>query len=140
MVIYVDTSALLKLYVEEEGRALVEEAAGSTTIITSTVTYAEARSGLARRLREGDFTSSAHREIVSKLDSDWMTFDRLEVSNLVAYHAGEFAERLALRGHDAIHLASAVHLIGRFDDLSFLAFDHRLVDATREAGVSIYTD
>ena len=70
MVIYLDTSALLKLYVEEEGRALVEEAIASSDIVTSTVTYAEARAGLARRLREDDFSDRAYRRVVSALDED----------------------------------------------------------------------
>jgi predicted nucleic acid-binding protein len=56
MVIYLDTSALIKLYVEEESREIVEEAVVAAAIVTSTITYAEARSGLARRLREEDFT------------------------------------------------------------------------------------
>lgn len=57
MVLYLDTSALLKLYVEEEERELmlaaVEE---SERAATSAVAYVEARAGLARRLQEGDFT------------------------------------------------------------------------------------
>jgi uncharacterized protein len=140
MVIYLDTSALIKLYVEEESREIVVEAAVAAAIVTSTITYAEARSGLARRLREGDFTDSAYREIVDKLDEDWLTFDRLEVSNTVSRHAGHLAETFALRGYDAIHLASALHLAERFEDLGFLAFDQRLVKAAMEAGVPVYTD
>ena len=140
MVIYLDTSALIKLYVEEADRDLVAAAVVSARIVASTVTYAEARSGLARRTREGDLTGPEHRDIVAKLDEDWRTFDRLEVSNLVAYHAGRLAEGFALRGFDAIHLASALHLADRFDELRFLAFDRRLVDAASEAGLTIYTD
>jgi hypothetical protein len=45
-----------------------------------------------------------------------------------------------LRGYDAIHLASALHLAERFEDLGFLAFDQRLVKAAMEAGVPVYTD
>jgi uncharacterized protein len=140
MVIYFDTSALLKLYVEEERRELVTEAVEFATIVTSTVTYAEARAGLARRLREGDFTDRERREIATKLDVDWLTFDRLEVSNLVAFHAGQLAEEFALRGYDAIHLASALYLAERFEGLRFLAFDHRLNNAARDAGLPVDSD
>lgn len=50
MVIYLDTSALLKLYVEEEGRWLVREAVSTAeAAATSVVAYAEARAGFARR-------------------------------------------------------------------------------------------
>lgn len=138
MVIYLDTSALIKLYVEEDYRELVEGAVETSSIVTSTITYAEARSGLARRWREDDFSDHEHRDIVRKLEQDWLTFDRLEVSHLVAWHAGQLAEGFALRGFDSIHLASALHLAERFDDLQFLAFDRKLVSAAKSAGVTVY--
>lgn len=69
---------------------------------------------------------------------DWRGYLRISASNLVAYRAGEMAERYALRGFDAIHLASAVRLEERFPDLRFPAFDDRLVAAAREASVPVY--
>lgn len=120
--IYLDTSALLKLYIEEEGRETVEEAVGAAeAAATSTGAYAEARAGLVRRLREGDFTDEEHRRILDRLNEQWRGYDRLAVSNLVAFRAGQLAERHALRGFDSIHLASALRLSERLDDLQFLA-------------------
>lgn len=141
MVLYLDTSALLKLYVEEEGRELVREAVDTAdTVATSTVAYAEARAGLARRFREEDFTEEEHQGAVADLDGDWPTYGRLNVSDPVSYLAGELAERHALRGYDAVHLASAVRLSVRFEDLRFLAFDGRLNDAARGADLAVYGD
>ncbi len=133
MVVYLDTSALVKLYVrEEEGGELVREAVGQAErIATSTIAYAEARASLARKLREGIFTEEQHRGAVCDLDEDWSAYSRLSVSNQVARRAGELAEQHALRGFDAIHLASAARLRERFEDLRFLAFDDRLTDAAR---------
>ncbi|MDP9410077.1 MAG: type II toxin-antitoxin system VapC family toxin [Actinomycetota bacterium] len=139
--IYLDTSALLKLYVKEEGYELVRQAVGvASTVATSTVAYAEARAGLARRFREGDFTEEEHRGAVKDLNGDWPVYDRLSVSDSVAYQAGELAERYALRGYDAVHLASAVRLSERFGNLRFLAFDGRLNDATKAADLAVYDD
>ena len=139
MILYLDTSALLKLYVREEGRNFVAEAVEvAERVAASTVAYAEARAGLARRWREGDFTEDEYQGSVSDLDQDWRTYDRLAVSNLVAFRAGELAERHASRGFDSIHLASALRLSERFEDLQFLAFDNRLNDAAREAHLSVY--
>jgi predicted nucleic acid-binding protein len=141
LVIYFDTSALLKLYVEEEGRETVRDAVRSAEVAaTSAVAYTEARAGFARRVREGDFTDEEHGRAVKRLDEEWRGYDRLAVSNLVAYHAGELAERHALRGYDAVHLASAVRLSERFEDLRFLAFDDRLNDAARDADLAVYGD
>ena len=139
MEVYLDTSALIKLYIEETGREMVIGAVSAADrIVTSTTTYAEARAGLARRFREGDFTRDEHRTGVADLDRDWNTYLRLPVRESIALHAGELAERYALRGYDAIHLASALYLAERFEDLRFLAFDQRLVDSARQARLPVY--
>lgn len=139
--LYLDTSALVKLYVEEEGRETVFEAveeAGS--IATSTVAYAEARAAFARKERIGDLDDEGYRQAVSDLDGEWRGFVRISVYNLIAYRAGEIAERYALRGFDAIHLASAERLRERSSDLRFLAFDDRLVEAARAASVPVFEE
>jgi uncharacterized protein len=133
---------VVKLYVEEEeGRELVRAAVGEAgRVATSTVAYAEARAALARKEREGELDRGQHLRALGALDAEWRGFVRMPVSNLVAYRAGEMAERYALWGFDAIHLASAVRLGERFDDLSFLAFDDRLVEAARGASVLVYKE
>ena len=130
---YLDTSALVKLYVrEEEGYDVVREAVEEAErVATSTVAYAEARAALARKARESDLDEEGHRRAVGALDDEWHRYDRLVVSNLVSYRAGVLAQRYALRGFDAIHLASAARLLERFQDLRFLAFDDRLKEAAR---------
>lgn len=105
---------------------------------TSTVAYAEARAALARKEREGELDHEQLSRAVAALDAEWRGFVRIPVSNLVAYRAGEMAERYALRGFDAIHLAGAARLNERFGDERFLAFDARLVSAARAASVPVY--
>jgi len=124
---------------EEEGRELVRGAVEEAgRVATSTVAYAEARAALARKEREGELDHEQRLRAVAALHGEWRGFVRISVSNLVAYRAGEMAERHALRGFDAIHLASAARLGERFDDLYFLAFDARLVEAARGASVPVY--
>ena len=132
MTLYLDTSALVKLYVREEGYDLVREAVrGAGRVTTSTVAYAEAMAVLARKERESDLDEEGYRRAVEALDGEWRGFVRQAVSDRVAYRAGEMAQRYALRGFDAVHLASAARLRERFRDLRFLAFDDRLEDAAR---------
>lgn len=139
MILYLDTSALAKLYLDEEGSEVVHEAVEEAEgVATSTVTYAEARAAFARRRRTGDLDEEGLGSLVVAFDGDWRSYVRLTVSNLVAYRAGEMAERYALRGFDAIHLASAARLGERFSDLRFLAFDDRLTEAARTASVPVY--
>lgn len=140
MEIYLDTSALIKLYVMEDGQELVQKAVlNAARVGTSMVAYAEARAGLARRLRDGDFTTEQHRDTVYSLDVDWISYDRRRLSDSVALHAGELAERYALRGFDAIHLASAMRFTDRSVDGQFLAFDRRLTNAAQEAGLTVFS-
>ena len=139
MVIYLDTGALLKLYIEEEGRDLVREAvAVAISAVTSTIAYAEARAGLARRFREEDFTEEEYGRATSKLDEQWIGYERLAVSGSIAHSAGDLAERHALRGFDAVHLASALWFSKKFEERRFLAFDDRLSLAARDASLNLY--
>ena len=56
MKLYLDTSALVKLYVEEEGSATVREAiARAETVATTVIVYVEACAAFARRRREDDY-------------------------------------------------------------------------------------
>jgi len=109
LILYLDTSALVKLYAVKEGREAVERAVEEAgRIVTSAVAYAEARAALARKLREGVFSEEEHREAVAALDEDWRTLEVLSVTENVARLAGDLAERHALRGFDAVHLASSL--------------------------------
>ncbi len=140
MILYLDTSALVKLYVEEEtGGELVRQGIEESEMIAvSTVAYAEARAGLARKQREGLLTVDELQRTVAELDYDWRTYARLDVSNQISYQAGRLAERHSLRGYDAVHLSSAMRLSERFEKLSFLAFDDRLNKAAGSAGLELY--
>lgn len=139
MVTYLDTSAWLKVYVREADHDQVEAAIQDSDFVASSIiAYAEARSGLARRMREGDFTSEDYADILQGLDADWSTFARLPVLESIVRRAGALAQRHELRGCDAVHLASALYLAERFDDLKFLAFDRRLMAAAEAAGIAVY--
>ncbi len=107
-------------------------------IATSAVAYAEARAALARKLREGVFSEEEHREAVAALDEDWRTLEVLSVTENVARLAGDLAEKHALRGFDAVHLASALLMRaasreqGDGEDVLFLGFDMDLMGAVAE--------
>jgi predicted nucleic acid-binding protein len=127
VIAYLDTSALVKLYVAEHDSAEVRASVVRVDrVAISRAAYPEARSALARRQREGCITPSGLRTAVSALDQDMPAFLVVELSESVARLGGELAERHALGGIDAIHLASAVelgHLVG--SPPVFLSLDAR---------------
>lgn len=106
----------------------------SSRIATSTVAYAEARSAFARLRREGILSEEEHRRVVVALDERWPSYDRLAASDNIARLAGALAEQYALRGFDALHLASAVLTHSSRGNAKFLSFDN---DLTRAAGQMI---
>jgi len=129
----------VKLYVREPGtdetRARLD---GASLVATSRVAYPEARAALARRQREAGITRSALARAVSALDRDLERCVVVELSAKVARRAGELAERRALRGFDAIHLASALEveqLTGSTP--SFCCFDDRLREAASAEGLPV---
>ena len=139
MILYLDTSALVKLYVSElhtgDVRNWVRDA---EAVATSVVSYAEARAAFARARREGSSTDAEHRRRVSQFNRDWVELLRIELTALVARNAGELAELHAIRGFDAIHLASALWLRDRADEaFLFAAFDRRLCEGAAAAGLQV---
>jgi predicted nucleic acid-binding protein len=138
LILYLDTSALVKLYVAEPDSDVVRAwLQAADTAATSRVAYPEARAAFARRLREGAYSADAHRQIVAELDRDWSRVAVVELGADVARLAGELAERHALRGFDAIHLASAVHLSDLLNRaVGFGAFDARLAAGAAAVGLA----
>lgn len=136
MTLYLDTSSLIKLYVDEESsddvRHLIEK---STTVVTSIVAYPEARSALARLRREGRLSTRHLSSCRSALDADWTALVTIDVDAALCLTAGDLAERYNLRGFDSLHLACYLDARHRVDPepVTFSCFDERLTRAARLA-------
>lgn len=140
MICYLDTSALAKLYIEENGSDLVRaKVALSSLVSTSRIAYVEAMAAFSRYQREGA-PSEAMQKIVSHFRLDWPKFLSLEVAEPLVFFAGELVQQHVLRGFDAIHLASALYLAEQLDgeELEVGCWDSRLWLACREAGLATF--
>lgn len=133
-ILYLDTSALVKLYVrEEESDRVSGEVAGATAVATSRVAYAEPRAAFARRAREGFLTAEELRRVVTALNADWEHYLCVEVTDGVTRQAGELAELYGLRGFDSLHLASALFLKRQVAlPFDFLCFDEKMRQAAQQ--------
>jgi uncharacterized protein len=80
-------------------------------------------------------TSQAHRRAVAELDALHAELLIVGVDAVLAHDAGDLAEKHALRGYDAVHLASALAL-GAADTL-MLTWDHDLNRAATDAGLAV---
>lgn len=133
MICYLDTSALVKLYVDENGSDTVWELVNKSLILaTCKVAYAEARAALARGIREGALDEKGYRLAVSAFLRDWSSYLSIEVSDSLISLAGDLTEKHPLRGFDAIHLAAVLTLNQKVKKPIIVAcWDVRLWDAVR---------
>jgi predicted nucleic acid-binding protein len=132
VILYLDTSALVKVYVIEPGSSEVQGRIDQAeAVATALVTYAEARAAFARHQREGGLTRAGLRRTVRQLDRDWITYNVVGLSDPLVHSAGELAERHALRGYDAVQLAAVLQLQHAGGLVEFCAFDTRLNRAAR---------
>jgi len=138
LILYLDTSAWLKLYVDERGTQEVIAAVQSAELVAiSRIAYAEARAALARVLREKRTTRAEHRKRIAALDADYVEVLKVEVSEEVVRQAGELAESHALRGFDVIQLASARWLARKTrKPVRLVAFDKRVNEAAHALGLA----
>jgi predicted nucleic acid-binding protein len=137
VILYLDTSSLVKLYLEEDHSDSVREfVAAAEAVATSRVAYAEALSAFARRHQEGDLSDESFELVCEVFDAQWPHLVLLPVKER---SAGGLAIRQLLRGFDAIHLAAALDLVEyqvAADGILFSSFDARLLRAARAEGFS----
>ncbi|NOY44893.1 MAG: type II toxin-antitoxin system VapC family toxin [Deltaproteobacteria bacterium] len=91
MILYLDTSSLLKLYVEEAHSADVAAGVDEAEIVaTSVVSYVECLSALARRCRGGDLSRERRDDLVAALAGHWPRYLVLQIDER---RAGDLALR-----------------------------------------------
>lgn len=149
LVLYLDTSAMLKLYVDEAHSDVVERAVSEADeIVVSEIADLEARAALARLYHEGRMTADDLDRVLGQLDADLDDVGSVLYDADLARAGGELARRHGdppLRAYDALHLASAVEafrVLGGASDNAprLLAFDRRLCAAARAEGIELYFD
>ena len=137
MILFLDTSSLVKLYIDEVGSGqawhLVDASAEQWV---SVVTYAEARAALARRRREGSLGVEDYGRVIADLNRDWSKLNIVPVDQALVEAAGALAERHALHGFDAIQLACALR-VRETDgvEVTVSTHDERLARAARVEGL-----
>jgi len=139
MILYCDTSALIKLYFSEAGSAAVKKLARTAeAVATARVSWAEAHAALARRVREVPGDAAAAARAKRAFAADWPKFVIVEMTQKVIGRAAEYADTFALRGYDSVQLAAA-HALAEDSGLAvtFACFDERLNKAARVLGMQV---
>ena len=136
MILFADTSALVKLYVEETGSAEMSAAvAAATAVAVARIAWVETMAAFARRAREQAAASAALALARQRFIDDWSGLLVVEITQPVVQRAGDYAEAFALRAYDSVQLAALQALRLQADEeVRFACFDSRLVRAAAVLG------
>lgn len=136
---YLDTSALIKRYVDEEGSDALWAWLEGQRPATCRIAFAEAHAGIARREREASLAHDVWTIARERLRADWPLYRIVELTQPLVESAADFADTFGLRGYDAGQLAAA-HAVGRTlagERSVFVSFDRLLNRAARLLGLAL---
>jgi len=125
--LYVDSSALLKRYVDEpESETCERYLLADPVWITGRHTYVEVRRNLSRLL-----AGAALADAQAQFDQDWQRMHVVELDQITC----DIAELTGARTLDALHLAAATRAGQRA--ITMLTFDIRQAQAARAVGLTV---
>lgn len=137
MILYLDTSSVVKLYVDErysgDVKGWVEEA---EIAAVCRIAYPETLSALNRRLKSNDISKESYAVIVKTFAKDWNAFAVVDFDEI---EAGLLVEKHGIRGFDAVHLSAAKILKNSHEKISlcFSSFDQKLNSAATAEGFTV---
>jgi predicted nucleic acid-binding protein len=133
VILFCDTTALMKLLVEEDQSGQMRQVITTVEAIgVCRISWAETMAALARRQREDPISSDDLEQARQHLSQSWRTFTIVEVSQPVMETAGRFADIFALRGYDSVQLAAAHELhLNAEQTVLFACYDRRLNQAAQ---------
>lgn len=137
MILYCDTSALVKLYIAEVDSDLIQQRlTEAEAVAVSRIAWVEAHAAFSRRAREVSQDIEVMDAAKTALANDWSNFLILEINQQLVELAGEYSDTFALRGYDSLQLAAAAEtarLTG--SPVLFACFDNRLNKAAKTLGM-----
>ena len=136
MIVYADTSALLKRLVAEEGSELAGQVWSSAErVVSSELIYPEARAALGAMRRAGRLDEARVRKAICRLERMHDGIELVRFDRAAADLAGGLAQRHRLRGSDAVHLATAIAY--EAPRVVVATWDRRLATASAEEGMAV---
>jgi predicted nucleic acid-binding protein len=139
MNLYLDTSALIKRYVEEPGSEDVLDWMDlADTIGTGLVTRAEVAAAITRAMRMNHLTEQVSVKALSKFRQEWVDFHRIPINEELIARADFLACQHGLCGYDAVHLAAAlIWQEALMLPVTLATYDQELASAGKKSGLKI---
>jgi len=139
MILYLDTSALVKAYIAEEfSHEVMSHISHADIIATHRIAFIEAHAAFARLSRENKLTDVALMTTKQAFVNDWGNYLQIENTQALMEHAVDLAEAFALRAYDSVHLAAAAMLSKQSNQMiTFACFDRHLNKAAKVLGLQL---
>lgn len=135
MKLFIDTSALIKNYIEEKGSVEISEIMyQADEIFISQVTPIECISTIRRILLEKRITEAMYQKLKDEIFFDAKYFQIVDNKNSF-FHCESVIDRYQLKTLDSIQLSSALYVKGSID--SFVCCDNKLNKAAEHEGLQI---
>lgn len=134
---YFDSSAVVKIYVQESGRAAILRLLRQHEVVASAILPIEIRGALRRRAVENAIEGARLPAALRQLAVDRAQWNLLAVSTEILERAEQLVARYTVRTLDAIHIASAQEFAGRLRArVPFVSADQRQIEVAERAGLT----
>jgi len=135
-IVHFHSSAFVKLVVEEDGSDLAAILwDGCDAAVSSRLAYPQVRAALAAAGRAHRLDPAEQSRAEVMWEDFWAATRTVELTETITAHAGHLASRHALRGADAVHLASLL-AVGAAQTL-FAVWDQQLRAGAEAAGIRL---
>lgn len=136
MILFFDTSALIKKYIFEEGSNKVDKLMEKAdTVIVSAITEIETHSAFKRLLTEKAISDNDYKTLINEFNIDYPYFTHIFFDSAIASNAKILIEKYQLKTLDSIQLGTAILLKNDID--YFVACDYKLLKAGTKEGLKI---
>ncbi|MFT4136042.1 type II toxin-antitoxin system VapC family toxin [Microbacterium sp.] len=134
MIVFLDTSAIVPLLVEESTSARCERLwRDADGIAASALAYVEVHTALAQAARQGRLSAAALEQVCESFEELWDQIVAITPSDGIIRSAARLGARHALRGYDAVQCATA--LAAASDDFVAVSGDRDLLRAWTDLGL-----
>jgi predicted nucleic acid-binding protein len=142
MILYLDTSALVKRYIQEAGTdeviALLESA---ESVGSASLTKVEMAAAFEKTVRQGWVKRKIAMQAWQDFLDHWSSFTRLNTSSGSIDRASALAWEYGLRGYDAVHLACALLWKETLEtQITMATFDRDLWQASKKAVLAVWPE
>jgi predicted nucleic acid-binding protein len=149
--LYLDSSALVKRYVQEDGsKAVASRFERGEAIYTSVLSFAEVHAAIGRKYRDRELSVNEKEKLVDEFSNDWLfNLSILELTTHTMSALPTLCEQYFLKASDAIHLSAAFWLKDTFrlhakrsegggNIVEFGVSDRRLGEAALKCGFQVF--